>query len=43
MSGLLVLFACLAIVVAIAIPAVARAADPTTNNPANTMRKAGGE
>src|ERR1700680_4182374 len=43
MSGLLVLFACLAVAVAIAIPTVARAADPTTNNPANTMRKAGGE
>jgi len=43
MSGLLVLFACLAVAVAIAIPTVARAAGPTTNNPANTMRKAGGE
>src|ERR1700686_316439 len=43
MSGLLVLFACLAVAVAIAIPTVARAAAPT-NNPANTMmRKAGGE
>jgi hypothetical protein len=43
MSGLLVLFACLAVAVAIAIPTVARAASPT-NNPANTMmRKAGGE
>src|ERR1700676_1715364 len=43
MSGLLVLFACLAVAVAIAIPPVARAAGPTTNNPVNTMRKAGGE
>src|ERR1700680_383836 len=43
MSGLLVLFACLAVAVAIAIPTVARAAGPTTKNPANTMRKAGGE
>jgi hypothetical protein len=43
MSGLLVLFACLAVAVAIAIPTVARAAGPA-NNPANTMmRKAGGE
>ena len=43
MSGLLVLFACLAVAVAIAIQTVARAAGPT-NNPANTMmRKAGGE
>jgi hypothetical protein len=43
MSGLLVLVACLAVAVAIAIPTIARAAGPTTNNPANTMRKAGGE
>jgi hypothetical protein len=43
MSGLLVLFACLAVAVAIAIPTVARAAGPTNSPPNTMMRKAGGE
>ena len=43
MSGLLVLFAFLAVAVAIAIPTVARAADPTNSPPNTMMRKAGGD